>query len=219
MLPNVVLRHRLVVQHMLRPMDIRRAEHHLLCVAPSLSAIAKEACEVRILPHPFFASCTRSSWTQCTSDCLPGGIAAELSLPFLKMVELLLEDGQIAAGVSDDITATVANLRRTSSCGFRLCCRAIRKLSLSIGPSTGLPEGTSGATQKAVGVSASVVLAGLRMMLEAAVCSLAAMRKGKRHLELVPPWHGPEDSEAASPSQQLGQLGPCKKAVAPANLG
>ena len=65
----------------------------------------------------------------------------------------------------------------------------------------------------------SVVSASLQMMLEAADCSVAARRNWKRHVQLVPSWYGPEDSEVASPSQQFGQFGACRKAVAPANLG
>ena len=72
--------------------------------------------------------------------------------------------------------------------------------------------------RKAV-ASTSVVLASLQMMLEAADCSVAARRTWKRHVQLVPSWNGPEDSEVASPSQQFGQFGACRKAVAPANLG
>ena len=145
-----------------------------------------------------------------SKQCLLGGIAAGLSQ---KMVELLLEDGQIAAVVSDDITATVANLRRTSSCGFGLCCRAFRKFSFRIGLAAPGLHATDAASamQKAVGVaSASVVFAFVWMMLEAS-CSLATTRNGKRHVQLVPSWHGPEDSEVASPSQQFGQYGKCQK--------
>ena len=129
------------------------------------------------------------------------------------MVELLREDGQIVAKVIDSSTSVprgffvaVANMGRTSSCCFGLCCRAVRKLSHQ----TGLPEtsfnriGRASATRKAPGpASVSMVGASLRMMLEAAACSVAARRSWKHRMQPAPSWHGPEDSEATTPSQQF----------------
>ena len=45
------------------------------------------------------------------------------------------------------------------------------------------------------------------MMLEAAACSVAARRSWKHRMQPAPSWHGPEDSEATTPSQQFGQFG------------
>ena len=135
------------------------------------------------------------------------------------MVELLREDGQSVAKVIDSSTSVprgtfvaVANMGRTSSCCFGLCCRAVRKLSHQ----TGLPEtsfnriGRASATQKARGLaSVSMVGANLRMML-AAACSVAGRTGWKHCIQPAPSWYGPEDSQAITPSQQFGQLETCK---------
>ena len=131
------------------------------------------------------------------------------------MVELLREDGQIVADVIDSSTSfprrtfvAVAKMGRTSSCCFGLCFEAVRKLRAS--HQTGLPEtsfntiGRTSATQKALGeASVSMVGASLRMMMEAAACSVAARRSWKHRMQSSPSWHGPEDSEATTPSQQF----------------
>ena len=98
--------------------------------------------------------------------------------------------------------------------------QVLRKLSLQAGrAAAGLhTTGRTSAMQKAV-ASTSVVLASLQMMLEAADGSVATRRTWKRHVRLVPSWHGPEDSEVSSLSEQFGQFGACMEAVAPANLG
>ena len=54
----------------------------------------------------------------------------------------------------------------------------------------------------------------LHLANEAGSSSVTGRPRRMQHAQLVPSWHGPEDSEAATPRQQLGQFKRCEEGKA-----
>ena len=123
-----------------------------------------------------------------------------------------MEDGQILADRTEDSTpdcqriiAAAGGLSRPSSSSFGLRWRAFHKLARQTGLRT-----TSAITSRWGLTFCASALCILRMMPEAGSSSVTGRPHRMQHAQLASSWHGPEDSEAATPSQQLGQFKRCE---------
>ena len=163
----------------------------------------------------FSTSCGRSNQqleARSGRQCLLGKILAQLRRATLKMVGFLMEDCQIFADRTEDSTpdcrriiAAAGGPSRPSSSSFGLRWRAIHKLGQQ-----NLLRTASVITKRWGLMFCAFAFCILRMMLEAGSCIMTGRSRRMQHAQLVPSWHGPEDSEAATPSQQFGQLKDCK---------
>ena len=178
------------------------------CIFRGSSFTAEPADEARMLAmerRETSALGMRASQCTCGNLASARWSAARRSQTFLKIVACLLEDGQVVVGRTEHrIPGSRGNLESAklisaSSCGFGLCCRDCIKPRLQTGLlATRLH--VKGTITKHWG------MAWVAITLLADGCLGMTLNRGQ-HVNLVPSWQGPEDSEVATAIQPFGQLG------------